>query len=92
MCFHFLDRLTLASVTTRLGFCVSGKFVRCYVASRHYLNLSAKMEIMKGLLNWYTHMIVTIMGSVHARYVGKPIWGNYVKMCECTCASACISR
>lgn len=30
--FQFLDRLTLVDVTIGLGFCTSGKFVRCEAA------------------------------------------------------------
>ena len=51
-CFCFLDKLTLVGVSNGLEFCVRGKFVRCNVASRPYLNLFAKMGIMKELLNW----------------------------------------
>ena len=37
---------------------------------------------MEGLLNWCIHMIVTILGLILAKYVGKPILGWYVGMCE----------
>ena len=60
-------------MTTRLGFCVSGKHVRCNAASSQYMNLSVKMGIMEGLLNRCAHRIVTILGSVPPRCVGKPI-------------------
>lgn len=60
-------------VTTRLGFCVSGKYVRCNAASCQYMNLSVKIGIMEGLLNWCAHRIVTILGLVPPGYVGKPI-------------------
>ena len=32
MCFQFWDKLTLVGVTTKIEFCVSGKFVRCKAA------------------------------------------------------------
>jgi hypothetical protein len=47
MCSHFLERLTLVGVTIGMGFCVSGSYVRCNVASRQYLNLSSKIGIME---------------------------------------------
>ena len=31
VCFHFFNRLILVGVTIGLGFCVSGKSVRCKV-------------------------------------------------------------
>lgn len=60
----------MVDVTTRLGFCVSGKSIRCNAASRQHLNIPAKMGIMEGLLNWFANKIVTILGFVMARYVG----------------------
>ena len=45
-----------------LGFCLRGKFVRCNVASRLYLNLFAKMGIMEELLNWCIQRIIIILG------------------------------
>lgn len=67
MCFHLLDRLTFVGVSIGMGFYVKGKSMRCSVALKQYLNLSAKMGIMEGLWNWCTHRIMTILGSIIAR-------------------------
>lgn len=72
----FWIRLPFVGVTIRLGFCASGKFVRCNEASRQYLNLSAKMEIMDGLLNSCTHRSVTYLGLLWLGMLGDLFGGS----------------
>ena len=66
---HLLDRLTLACVSSGLGFCVEGSSVRCNATSRQYCNCFVKVGIVEGVWIWCMHRIVTSL--VLAKYVGN---------------------
>ena len=57
------------------------------MTSRQYLSLSTKMGTIKGLLSWCRHRIIIILALVMVRYVGKLVWGKYIRMCGATWAN-----